>query len=103
MSSNSRPSTSPSLCIIHGIQSLQRIISLEHHLHLKSQPVSQNFTNLPGRPLHTTNISHRGKDLVHQDAALAALVAVGAPTLPEVALVAAAKTIVEATVDLDLP
>ena len=46
---------------------------------------------------------HRGKDLVHQDAALAALVAAGVPTLPEVDLAVAAKSTDEATVDLDLP
>ena len=46
---------------------------------------------------------HRGKGLVRPDAALAALVAADVPTPPEVALVVAAKTIVEVIADLDLP
>ena len=85
------------------MQSLQPITSLEHDLHSNSCLLPLNFHLLCQAHCFSQLSIHRGKDLVHQDAALAALVAAGVPTLPEVDLAVAAKSTDEATVDLDLP
>ena len=104
MTPTSRSSLSLSLFVIHGNQSLRSVLvpSLGHFLHL-NRCLHPKTPFLCQAAYFSQLTLDRGKDPVHQGAALAAHVAVDVPILPEVGLVAAAKTIVGATVDLDLP